>query len=93
MHKHKRLIHSCLIVPEKPDQVRWVIHDILSARHGRLCITPNKAEQWLNPELQDRQRIEILMQDFPKNDYEIYPVTVQMNSPKFHGEECIQKLT
>jgi len=63
--------------------------------HDRMpvCITPNKAKQWLNPELQDRQRIEILMQDFPKQDYEIYPVTEKMNSPKFHGAECIQTIT
>lgn len=60
--------------------------------HDRMpvCMNPNKAELWLNNDLQDRERIESLMHDMPKEDFEIYPVTVEMNSPKFQGVECIQ---
>lgn len=62
--------------------------------HDRMpvILNPNKVELWLNPELQDRARIETLMMDLPQEDFEIYPVTEQMNSPKFQGRGCIKKL-
>ena len=62
--------------------------------HNRMpvCIDPQKAELWLNKELQDREEIASLMAYQPESDYEIYPVTKEMNTPKFQGRECVTPL-
>lgn len=62
--------------------------------HDRMpvILDTDKFGQWLDPELKDRTRIESLMRIGPEEEYEIYPVNVRMNSPKYLGADCVDRV-
>ncbi len=63
--------------------------------HDRMPVVmnPQRAKNWLDNTFHDRQGIESMMHYLPDNDFEIYPVTRKMNSPKFQGVECMSRLS
>jgi len=59
--------------------------------HNRMpvCMKPENVPLWLDNQLQARDKIEAIIQDIPKPNYDIYPVTPAMNSPKHQGEDSV----
>lgn len=62
--------------------------------HNRMpvFINPNNSQGWLDSSLNDKQLIYNLTNYMPEDDYEIYPVSSKMNSPKFQGQGCIDQI-
>ncbi|MCW9012762.1 MAG: SOS response-associated peptidase [Gammaproteobacteria bacterium] len=60
--------------------------------HNRMPVfmKPENAIVWLDNRMTSKQHIFSLMQYYPEEDFDIYPVSKKMNSPKFNNPSCIE---
>ena len=60
--------------------------------HNRMPVFLNSenAENWLDSQLIDTQHVYALMQYLPESDFNIFPVSKTMNSPKINNPSCIK---
>jgi len=62
--------------------------------HHRMPVimNPGNALNWLDNRMNDKQLISSLMEYQPETDFEIYPVSKEMNSPKYRDKHCIEAI-
>lgn len=78
-------IHSCAIITTVPNAVMEPIH------HRMPVIVPRETEvHWLDPALEDPQDILPLLQPYPAENMEGFPVTTVVNAPRHDVAACIE---
>lgn len=80
-------IKSCTIVTTEANGGLKPIHD-------RMPVIVGKHDQpdWLSPTLGDRARLEAVLQPYPSEELEAYPVSTLVNAPGNDVPECTQPL-
>ncbi|MFH1131856.1 MAG: SOS response-associated peptidase [Pseudomonadota bacterium] len=77
-------IYSCTIITTEPNKLLNPIHDrmpVILEREDRAI--------WLNPKVEDLDRLSKMLLPYPDEDMEAYPVSTLVNSPAIDREECI----
>ena len=78
-------IHSCTIITTTPNERMADIH------HRMPVIVPREAEErWLDPTVEDPQKILPLLQPYPAGEMEAYAVSTVVNSPRNDVAACIE---
>ena len=57
---------------------------------GRFTLTPDPETVWLDPTIQDPERLLPLLVPHPAEDMEAYQVSTKVNSPANNGPDCIE---
>ena len=78
-------IHSCTIITTTPNALMADIH------HRMPVIVPREAEEhWLDPTIEDPQKVLPLLQPYPAGELEAYAVSTLVNSPRNDVAACIE---
>ena len=78
-------IHSCTIITTAPNALMENIHQRMPV------ILPREAEeQWLDPAVDDPQKVLPLLQPYPDGEMEAYAVSTTVNSPRNDVAACIE---
>ena len=80
-------IESCTLLTTEPN-------DLLRPVHNRMpvILNPTDYELWLDPEVQQPDRIQPLLRPFPAHEMDAYPVSRFVNRPANDSPRCIEPL-
>ncbi len=80
-------IDSCTILTATPN-------DLLRPLHHRMAvILPSSAyDQWLDPRIQEADRLQPLLQPYPSEEMTAYPVSTVVNNPANDTPSCTEPL-
>lgn len=80
-------IKSCTIITTEAN-------DLLKEVHERMPVILTKEAEsvWLDPKIQEPERLIPLLKSYPSNQMEFYPVSRAVNSPSVDDEGCIQPI-
>lgn len=83
----KNPLNTCSIVTTSPN-------DLMKSIHHRMPVIVQKDLEsiWLDPEIQDEKDLRKVLQPYPADKMEAYPVSKLVNSPKFNLPECIEPM-
>ena len=80
-------IESCSLITIGPNAVMEPIH------HRMPVILPTtQYAEWLDASLQETERLNTLLQPFPPEEMEAYPVSLMVNNPSNDQPECVMPL-
>jgi len=78
-------ILSCAIITGAPNELLKPIH------HRMPVILPKERRaEWLSPDCYDPKYLSTLLEVYPENELEAYPVSTRVNDPKNDSADCIQ---
>lgn len=80
-------IDSCTIITTGPNGLMEPIHNRMP-----VILDPNHYLLWLDPAVHDPKPLTALLQPFPSEDMEAYPVSTLVNNPRYEGASCIQPI-
>ncbi|MBD2462653.1 SOS response-associated peptidase [Oscillatoria sp. FACHB-1407] len=80
-------IDSCTILTTEAN-------DLLSSIHDRMPVIlhPQDYDLWLDPDMQQTDRLEALLQPYDTDPMMSYPVSPRMNSPKYDDPTCVEPI-
>jgi putative SOS response-associated peptidase YedK len=80
-------IESCTLLTTQPN-------DLVRSLHNRMpvILPPESYDLWLDPQIEDRQSLDPLLQPFPSLRMEAYPVSRWVNNPANDDPRCIEPL-
>jgi putative SOS response-associated peptidase YedK len=69
-------------------------NEILAPIHDRMPVItpPDKIDLWLDPGVQEKEKLLQVLKPYPDNELELYEVSTRVNSPKNDSAENIQKI-
>jgi len=70
-------IHSCTILTTEANTLVKDIHDRMP-----VILTRENEKEWLNPSMQDKEKLKSMLVPFDAALMEVYPVCSEVNSPK-----------
>src|ERR1035437_2935557 len=67
---------------------------LMAEIHNRMpvIIRPENYAEWLDPGLNDVNRLHTLIGPYPESDMEAYPVSKRVNSPANEGHELLERV-
>jgi putative SOS response-associated peptidase YedK len=79
------LLRTCTIITTEPN-------DLIASIHNRMAVIlkPEHESVWLDSSIKDSSKLMSLLQPYPDEELEIYPVSRQVNSPAFEDPDCIK---
>lgn len=80
-------IDSCTIIVTDAAPSVTAIHDRMP-----LCLVPAQYDAWLDPQLQDPEPLQALIDSGTPPDLQAYPVTRSMNNPRYDRPDNIEPL-
>jgi putative SOS response-associated peptidase YedK len=80
-------IKTCTIITCEANEVLKPIHDRMP-----VILTPEAETVWLDPTIQDPERLLPLLVPYPADEIEAYPVSTTVNNPAHDIPQCIQLL-
>jgi putative SOS response-associated peptidase YedK len=81
-------IESCTIITTEPNALMEPLHDRMPV------ILPREAYGfWLDPAVQEPERLQPLLCPFPAGEMTAYPVSTLVNNPRNEQAECIAKVS
>ncbi|WAL60664.1 SOS response-associated peptidase [Thermocoleostomius sinensis] len=81
------VIDSCTILTTVANAVLEPVHDRMP-----VVLPPDTYDLWLDPQIQQPDRLLPLLRPYPAEAMQSYPVSLKVNSPKNDTAECIQPL-
>jgi putative SOS response-associated peptidase YedK len=82
------VVHSFTIITTRANEKMADIHDRMPA-----ILHPADESVWLDPSVKDPELLRNMLQPYPSEPMEIYPVSSQVNSPHNDDPDCIQPLS
>ena len=82
-----KTINSCSILTTKPNKLMASIHDRMP-----VILSKEAEKTWLDPNVQDIELLESLLEPFDDEELEAYPVSDDVNSPKNNNPDLIRKI-
>jgi putative SOS response-associated peptidase YedK len=80
-------VESCAIITTDANELVKEIHDRMPV------ILPRKNYQvWLDPEVQDTEKLQKLLVQYPAKEMRAYPVSLLVNNPKVDNANCVAPL-
>ena len=80
-------IKSCTIITTEANELLKPIHDRMP-----VILSKDGERVWLDPIIQDPERLLSLLMPYPADEMEVYPVSTKVNSPANDGPECLTPL-
>ena len=81
----KKEIYSCTIITGEPNEILKPIHNRMP-----MILLPKNRDEWLDLTNQDTIRLLKLLEPYPAEEMEAYPVSRLVNSPENNKPECIE---
>ena len=83
-----QVVESCTLLTTEPN-------DLLAPIHNRMpvILDPEDYEQWLDPDLQQADRLNPLLQPFSAEQMTAYPVNLRVNNPKHDDPLCLEPIS
>jgi putative SOS response-associated peptidase YedK len=80
-------LDSCTIITT-------VANDLIRPLHVRMpvVLSPAEYDVWLDPSVQEAERLRPLLRPYPPEEMETYPVSTRVNNPANDTPECIATL-
>lgn len=80
-------LRSACIITTPPNTLVEPIHNRMP-----LILDPEDYAGWLDPEVQDPDKIQPWIKPYAGNDLEAYPVSTYVNNPRHNAPQCIEPL-
>jgi putative SOS response-associated peptidase YedK len=80
-------IESCTIVTTEPNSLLAPIHNRMP-----VIIPRDRHEQWLDPEIVDKEPLLTMLKPYPAEQLESYQVSLDVNNPKNNSPELIKRV-
>ena len=80
-------IKTCTIITTEANALLKPIHDRMP-----VILTKEAERVWLDPAIQDTERLLSLLVPYPAEEMEAYPVSTRVNNPRSDGPESIEPL-
>ncbi len=80
-------VETCAMLTIGPNSIMEPIHHRMP-----VILQPQDYDTWLDPRIQDPQHLAPLLQSFPPEEMEAFPVSTLVNNPKHDSEACLQPL-
>ena len=80
-------IKSCTIITTEANDLLKPIHDRMP-----VIVTQEAEAVWLDPTIQDPERLLPLLTPYPSEEMEAYPVSTKVNNPVHDTPECVLPL-
>jgi putative SOS response-associated peptidase YedK len=81
-------LHTCTVVTGPPNDLVRPLHDRMP-----VILRPEAREAWMDPKLRDERELLDLLDVFPAEQMETYPVGRHVNSPDHDDATCIDPLS
>jgi putative SOS response-associated peptidase YedK len=83
-HRDDKVIDSATIITTEPNELMAGIHDRMP-----VILSPDDYGLWLDPEFEDRDKLQSLLRPYPADDMTAFPVSTLVNSPTHETPACI----
>ncbi|HEV3023151.1 MAG TPA: SOS response-associated peptidase [Pirellulales bacterium] len=80
-------IDSCTIITTDANELMAPIHDRMP-----VIMAPADYELWLDPAVQEVERLQPLLRPFAAGEMKAYPVSTMVNNPRTESENCVEAL-
>ncbi|MDH3514790.1 MAG: SOS response-associated peptidase, partial [Gammaproteobacteria bacterium] len=80
-------VESCTIIVTSANELIGQIHDRMP-----VILASQDYDLWLDPGVHEPAQVTPLLKPYPEEEMEMWPVSLQVNSPKHDGEALIQRL-
>lgn len=77
-------IDSCTIITTDANELMAPIHNRMP-----VILAPTDYDVWLDPAVEEVERLQPLLRPFPAGEMTAYPVSTVVNSPRNETEECV----
>lgn len=77
-------IESCTVITTEANSLMRELHDRMPA-----ILSPNDYEAWLDPENNDRDGLQKLLDAYPADEMRFRPVSTTVNNARHEGPECV----
>lgn len=81
------LVESYSILTTSPNELLRSLHDRMP-----VIVRPSDYALWLDPEMQDADRLKPLFDPFPADEFLMVKVAAKVNSPAQDSPDCIQEI-
>ena len=81
-------IYTCTIVTTSPNKMMANLHDRMP-----LLLDRKNQEDWLNPQMKDKDYLQQLVKPFPSEEMTAYEVSTAVNKPVYNGPELVERLS
>jgi putative SOS response-associated peptidase YedK len=78
-------VESCTIITTKANEVVGRFHDRMP-----VILEPSDYDLWLDPGVQEPERVLPLLKQYPAERMEAHPVSTLVNSPSHESPECLK---
>lgn len=85
--KEDEPIISCTLITTRPNKLIQTVHDRMP-----VILPPDAYDHWLNPQMNDQDYLLSLLQPYPEDQMEAYPVSNLVNSPKNDHPSILEPL-
>jgi putative SOS response-associated peptidase YedK len=85
--KDRKVIDTCTIVVTAANELIGAIHDRMP-----VILPPESYDLWLDPVVQDADKLLPLLKPYPVKELEAYPVSTKVNAPVNNGAELIERV-
>jgi putative SOS response-associated peptidase YedK len=82
-----QVIESCTLLTTQPNELILAVHNRMP-----VILKPRDYELWLDPEVQEVERLQSLLRPYPPEEMEAYAVSRYVNSPDNDDPRCIEPL-
>lgn len=86
-NKNGLTIESCTIITTSANKLMSELHDRMP-----VILSGNDIDVWLDRKVEDSETLLPMLDPYPDDEMEAYPVSTLVNSPKNESSECIEHL-
>ncbi len=80
-------IESCTIITTSANQLMSQLHDRMP-----VILSGKDIDTWLDPTINDAETLQPMLDPYPSEEMEAYPVSTLVNSPKNESSECVEPI-
>jgi putative SOS response-associated peptidase YedK len=86
-HRGDQAIDSCTLITTDANELMADIHDRMP-----VILSPANYDFWLDPEFQDKAKLQSLLRPYPDGEMTAYPVNTLVNNPRNETAACIDAI-
>jgi len=80
-------IDSCTIITTDANELMAPIHNRMP-----VIVAPSDYDVWLDPEIQEVERLQPLLRPYPADQMTAYPVSTVVNNPRNEVAQCVERV-
>ncbi len=80
-------VDSCTIITTDANELMAPIHNRMP-----VIVAPTDYDVWLDPAIQEVERLQPLMRPFPAGEMTAYPVSTVVNNPRNELAQCVERV-